>query len=481
MALVALTACRAFPVGLYVPDTVLGTLAAESAFAPLDEAELARALAERAGGPLELRATDPERLFRLDLSPPTGPFAPTELTQAAGSAADGLRAGDLVLVKHPRAQSLATTLTFGEFTFYDHMGVLVERDERFLVCDSWPRFRPFLCARDFADRFRGGVRASTLGAFLAHYETALLLRLPEPEQAERLAAAALASLSEGIEYDPHHDPSDPRLSCSEYKLHLFERAGIRGPTEPRAVASDAELRRVLAALGFPTTGFVVPDQFRALPGMREVAWFSRHATRPAALAQEVAFALLHARFARGAPLVDFLAIDRFHFLAYRPSVAAFLRWAPAWAERRGLLDPRALADELEPLLPLFFRPVRPRARLERARAPSLETQDGAGQPRVDFGAHDLAPAPLWIARAQLELEPLRREHGESPVAAAPDPPAGVVHALAHEGHVGSGQRAPIRIEHRSADDLRARGLAQDQIAHDVHRAGLDVHALDAIR
>jgi hypothetical protein len=364
-ALLVLTGCRAFPVGLYVPDEVLTRLAETRYVEDLDEAGLARELAERAGRPLDPAPPSPARYFRLDLAPPRGPFAPAAFDVPGGEAAAGLCAGDLVLLVNPKAQSLATTLTFENFTFHDHLGVLIEREGRLLVCDSWPRFHPFAKASDFADRFRGGVRATPLGRFLAHYESARVLRPADPAGAPRLAAAALASLDEGIEFDPHHDPADPRLSCSEYVQLLFARAGLASPASPRAARPDAELHALLGLLGFPSTGFVVPDQFAELAGLEPVAWISRHPSAAAAHAKEAAFRVLHARARAGDRVADFLAVDRFRFLRYRANVRAFLRWAEAWGAARGTHGAEPLAAELEELAPLFFR----RASLSGAGAP----------------------------------------------------------------------------------------------------------------
>jgi hypothetical protein len=354
LAVLASAACRAFPVGMYVPDAVLDTLARTPYVEELDERALARELARRAGWPIAPADLPRARYWRLDEEPARGPLAPAAFDARAGAATVGLASGDLVLVKNGRAQSLGTTLSLAEFTFYDHLGVLVERDGLWQVCDSWPSFHPLGKSQDFAARFRGGVRATPLSRFLAHYETLLFVRVADPAGAARLAAAALDSLDQGIEYDPRHDERDSRLSCSEYLLALFERAGLARPPHPRAVSASAELRALLAALGFPTRGFVVPDQFAALPGARAVAWVSRHDTPQGARSVEAVFARLHARFARGEPLGAFLAVDRYRFLRYRANVAQLLRWAEGWARARGCAERARLEQELEELMPLFF-------------------------------------------------------------------------------------------------------------------------------
>ena len=357
LAALALAGCRAFPVGVLVPDTALDALSDPGFEERLDEDELEDELTRRAGvGVRAARAGSRERYWRLDAEPVAGPLAPEAFEHAEeGRAGAGLMPGDLVLVKNPTAQSLATKLVLVESTLYDHVGVLVEDEGRLFVCDSWPRFHALVKAEDFADHFRGGVRALPLGDFLAQYETLLAVRLPDPARNARLAAAALDSLEEGIRFDPHHDPADPRLSCSEYVQMLLGRAGDASELEPRAVAQDGELRRALEALGFPTTGFLVPDQFAALPGARPVAWISRHRTRAGARAVEAALALLHRRSLAGARPAEFLAVDRFRFLRYRANVALFLVLAEGWAEARGVEESARLEEELEPLLPLFFR------------------------------------------------------------------------------------------------------------------------------
>ena len=140
--------CRSFPVGLYVPDATLDALAGSEYEEELDPRAIQRTLRESfayAGGPLEL---SPWAYYRLDRQPALGPFSPEALADPGAAALQGLRAGDLVLVKNPRAQSLGITLTFAQFTFYDHLGVLVERAGRFFVCDSWPSFHPLGSAPD---------------------------------------------------------------------------------------------------------------------------------------------------------------------------------------------------------------------------------------------------------------------------------------------------------------------------------------------
>jgi hypothetical protein len=350
-----LLSCRAFPLGFYVPGEVLDALGETHYVEHLDEAALARELDRRAGVVVEPACTERSRYWRLDREPVLGPLRCEDFDSSSSAASAGLASGDLVLVKNARAQSLATTLTFGEFTFYDHMGVLVERAGRWLVCDSWPSFQPFSKADDFADRFRGGVRGTPLERFLAHYETVLVVRLPDEPRNALLASAALASLDDAIEYDPHHDPTDPRLSCSEYILMLFERAGLAAPAAPRPVSQQPQFCALLRALGFPCKAYFVPDQFAALPGAESVAWISRHPTPGRARAVEVAFELLHERHEREGRIGDLLCAEGFGFLAYRANVAHFLRWAEGWAAARGLEAHEDLRAELRSLVPLFFR------------------------------------------------------------------------------------------------------------------------------
>lgn len=353
----ACSACRAFPVGLFVPDEVLAALAQPSWAQELDERVLAREIEALAGTRIEPAVETAGGYWRLDAEPALGPFCPADLDRCTHSSTGGLASGDLVLVKMGHPQSLAITLTLEEFNFYDHVGVLVERRGRWLVCDSWPDFRLLGKADDFASRFRGGVRATPLASFLAPYETALFVRLPDEERSARLAACALASLGEGLEYDPRHDPADPRVSCTEYLQLLLERAGFEPPRVPRAVGEQAELRAVLAALGFGMGAFVAPDQFAELPGARSVAWISRHSSRAGARAIEAAFALLHARFRAGGRLADFLGVGHFRLLRYRSNVAAFLGWAEGWAIARGVEERAPLERELAALVPLFFGPT----------------------------------------------------------------------------------------------------------------------------
>ncbi|MEQ1893207.1 MAG: YiiX/YebB-like N1pC/P60 family cysteine hydrolase [Planctomycetota bacterium] len=316
----ALGACRAFPVGLYVPTPVLEALEPRGADASV--AQLDAELVQRFGALPEV-ATEPERYWRIEGEAPRGPFAP----ERAEHEVAGLAAGDLVLVKNPKAQSLATTLTFARFTYYDHLGVLIERDGALFVCDSWPSFHPIGKCDDFASRFRGGVRATELGRFLAHYETLAVVRLPDERRNAALARAAQASLDEAIEYDPHHDPRDPRLSCSEYVRLLLERAGYAELPPPRAVTSRTDYRTLLQLLGFPSDAFDVPEDLALLPGARTVALVSRFDTHARLAAHRAAFERLHARFQAGARLDELLVVDRLRFLAYPPRVALFLRAA----------------------------------------------------------------------------------------------------------------------------------------------------------
>lgn len=226
LLLFTLTSCRSFPIGLYVPASVLDALEHSSYVEDLDEGELAVELARRAGVALHPSETSARAYYRLDTPAVLGPLAPDALDAAHPATAD-LVAGDILLVKNPRAQSLATTLSFDEFTYYNHLGVLIEREGLFFVCDCWPSFHPLVKARDFADRFRGGVRAQPLGAFVAHYESVLFARLTDPAARARLARETERALEEELEYDPHHDPTDPRLSCSEFVALLLSAPGSR--------------------------------------------------------------------------------------------------------------------------------------------------------------------------------------------------------------------------------------------------------------
>lgn len=323
---------------MYVPTPVLEAL--EPRATDASSAELEAELLERFGALPEVEL-DPERYWRLEDAEPRGPFAPDRVELEVS----GLSAGDLVLVKNPKAQSLATTLTFARFTYFDHLGVLIERDGAFFVCDSWPSFHPLGKSDDFASRFRGGVRATELGRFLAHYETLEVVRLADAQRNAALARAAEASLAEAIEFDPHHDPHDPRLSCSEYVRGLLERAGYAELPPPRAVTPRSDYRALLQLLGFPSDAFDVPEDLAALPGTRTVALVSRFATRARLEAHRAAFARLHARFQAGAKLSELLCVDRLRFLAYPPNVALFLQAAVGLADASA-----ARLDELESLV-----------------------------------------------------------------------------------------------------------------------------------
>jgi hypothetical protein len=345
--------CRAFPVGLYVPGRTLDALERSTYDEDAALESVVAELRERGVSHPAPAAGEREAWFRLDREPAMGPFEP-RAADRPGPLTAGLAPGDLVLVKNPKAQSLATTLCFTEPVFYDHLGVLVLVHGRWQVIDSWPFFSPLGCAEDFAARFRGGVRVTPLSGHLEHYETLLFVRLGDAERRAALAREALAALDEGIEYDPHHDPEDPRLSCSEFVQELLRRAGLPHPTVPRPVVDAGDLRELMGSLGFPTTGFLVPEQFLELPGARPVAWLSRHPTVAGARAVEVAFALLAARLRREGRVTDLLGIDRFRFLRYRRNVARFLAWAEALAEAEGWSDRERLERELTTLESRFF-------------------------------------------------------------------------------------------------------------------------------
>ncbi|HED65274.1 MAG TPA: hypothetical protein ENJ09_06945 [Planctomycetes bacterium] len=355
-------ACHA-PAGWIVPDRAIEALE-EDPFPALPAREdLIREVEAILGRRVEPRRLQRAHTFRVDLdSGPLelrGPRGERPLDRADAAALVGLRTGDIVLAKNAKPQSLGSTLSLVRFTFFDHAGLFVEEDGRAFVYEARPRLSYHPSAPDFASRFRGGVHRSTFTEFLERYEALEFVRpaaSEDPHWAEAVAARARESLDEGILFDPHHDPADPRLSCTEYLEYLFEGAGNQVPRlAPVEVSANPSLLRMLRSLGFQTRAYAVPDSYRELPGARVVGLFARHRTRAEFEAIEEGYRALHADFhSRGsaARIGGYLAFDRWHFVRYRRRTELFLRFAVGLAVDRtdGEED---LARELRELLPAF--------------------------------------------------------------------------------------------------------------------------------
>ena len=353
--------CRSFPLSLVVPDATIETLErSDYTEDPLPRALDAR-LRDGFGVGLARHAAPAPGIRRLDAHGAGGPYRPPELTAAAHPAITDLRTGDLLLAKNKKPQSLGQTLALAEFTYYDHLGVLVRDGEELFVCESWPRLRLLAFADSFAERFQGGVQRVPLGDFLERYETVELVRLsPErfgPDFGPRLGAAARASLDAGIRYDPHHDPGDPALSCSEYVTWLIEDVlGHELALRMVETTPNPSMRTLLDSLGFRPHAYVVPDSFRELAGSRTVALFSHDRSGPAHLGRRAAFRTLFEHFRRNTEVGSYLTVDPLRLVRYRRNVEAFLECAAAFAEAHPALDEAGVRRELGGMVELFFRP-----------------------------------------------------------------------------------------------------------------------------
>ena len=292
---------------------------------------------------------------RLDLAPPGGPYRTRRIEGSRHEALAGFETGDLVLAKNKKAQSLGSCLTLAEFAYYDHMGVLAFENGRAYVYEAWPRIDLVSRAPDFASRFTGGVFRTPFSDFAVRYETLEVVRLPDAERNAAAARAARGSLAEDIDYDPHHDPEDPRLSCSEYILYLFEEhAGYDLAIEPIPMAANPSLRELVASLGFHTRSYVVPDAFLEVEGARSAGVLSRHPTAGELLGSRAAFQALHAHFAAHSEVGSYLAFHPTRLLRYRANVEAFLGWARAYGATRAFAGLETVRGDLERLLPTFF-------------------------------------------------------------------------------------------------------------------------------
>jgi len=348
LLLLLLAGCGSFPIRLYVERAVLRELETTRRAAP--PAGIERQLRERLGyegGPVELIGEDFHRLDR----GPRDAFDAAEATSTASRWTADLRPGDLVLAKNIRAQSLGSCLALAEFTYHDHVGVLVHDEGRWQVCESWATFHGVGPSADFASRFRGKVDIVSLERFMRRYEVLEVIRWPDAERNERVARAAVRSVSRDISFDPHHDPEDPAMNCTEFVTHLLtEGGGYSFALEPVPVNDNPSVRRVLCSLGFHLDPYAVPDGFARFPGARRVAWYARHASPSQAEALRRAWRLLHARFGRDALVGDYLDVDPVRLMAFGENTLAFLEWTKGYFAEHPTED----ADQIDRVLEVLF-------------------------------------------------------------------------------------------------------------------------------
>ncbi|MEW6074515.1 MAG: hypothetical protein AB1726_18210 [Planctomycetota bacterium] len=361
LLLPAAAGCHAFPLSLYVEGEVLDELSATSFRSAVDDREIAAGMRERLGYDGGRAPYLEEAFHRLDLAP-ADPFSPAAADDPASPFLAGLASGDVILAKNPKAQSLAATLSFAEFAYYDHLGVLVFEDGGVWVYEAWPRLRLLSTAPDFISRFQGHVDRVPLREFLARYETLELVRLPDPGRNARAVEAARRSRAQRIPYDPYHDPEQPGLSCSEYVEMLFlAEAGYPAGLPPRPLGRNAAWARIADSLGFRAPAYVVPDDFAGLEGARSVGIISRHRTLAEARAMRTAFRVLHDRDRPDSPAGDYLAAHPWHFLVYRDTTLAYFEWTKGYVRAHPEASEATLRAAIETIYDLCFRPRRPAA------------------------------------------------------------------------------------------------------------------------
>lgn len=352
-ALLLLQGCGTFPASLYVEDPVLEELSRTRFTEHVNETALGFQMSARLGYEAGRVPLCEARFRRLDL-PELEAFDPEDADFVGSPSTQGLCEGDIVLAKNKKPQSLATTLAFRDFTFFNHQGLLVWEEGRFFVLESWPKLDLFGSAPDFAGRLRGHVQQVALSEFLARYEIVEFYRLPDAEANARAVVAARALTAERIPYDPYHDPARPGLSCSEFMALALERAGYALELTPRPIADNPSVRRTLTSLGFGNQGYVVPDDFAQQPRETRVGWMSLHATAAEDLTIREAYRLLHERAGENAPYGEHVGLDPWHLLRYRENVVAFLEWAKGCVRAHAASEPAEIRALLERMHPIFF-------------------------------------------------------------------------------------------------------------------------------
>ncbi len=359
LAPLAFVAACHLPVSLVVDASTVRELERTVFVEGLDEGRVRTAVRTWLPFTGEPLATDPERYWRCDRS--VGPFAPTDLV-AGAAALDGLASGDLILAKNDKPQALGTTLTLSRFTLYTHIGLLeIDAQGTPFVHESWPTIRLLSLAPSLAARFSGKVARVPLAAYVARYDTLSFVRLAglDAQAVRGVLEEARLARAEGVAFDPHHDPDDPRLSCSEYLERLLTRgAGLELVLDPIPVCARASVQALVGGLGFRTLGYVVPDAFARQPGAREVGVLSRLPSEGAVRASNEAYRVLHAHFMAaddGVGVGSYVRYDRVRLVRFRENVAAFLAWSAAYGDSAQELDGERLEADLKRLLPAFFQ------------------------------------------------------------------------------------------------------------------------------
>ena len=283
------------------------------------------------------------------------PFESHELDRHESAALRDLRDGDLVVARHSRAQAYGTSLALAEFTWFNHMGLVAIEDGRVVIYESWATLSRLGPSQDFASRFQGGARRTPLVEFLREYEELSFLRLTDAERGGAWAEAARNSLERGIRFDPHHDPNNAELDCSEYVLALAQEIGLA--LDPPRVAStpNPAVRALQQSLGFHDREYVVPDAFFSLPAAQGVTRLSRHPSLERSFVAREAARLLQGLVGQSGQASDLLAFDRWRLLRLRRNARSFLDWADAYFAAHPGPDLALLHSKLRQMLPIFFR------------------------------------------------------------------------------------------------------------------------------
>ncbi len=336
LVLVFLGGCGTFPIRYVAGKRALEELQRTSLPAA-DFDEPPSALRELVGDEVERLALG-ERFFRrYDLDPEVG-VLPKHLRALDSAPTRGFLTGDLVLAKNAKAQSLAMSLALAEPTYWDHLGVLVARDEEWFVYESEPDVRLLGSFPDFASRFQGEAEPTRFDRFADRYEAIAVVRLSLGTRLGAFVDAAVASADEGLRFDPYHDPERPELGCSEYVEELLRRAGTAFAlafTPPTACASPA---RAMRSLGFRQGPYLMPGAFLALNGARTIAVLARHERESQWLALRAAHEWLWQRQRATTPLGDLLSIHPTRLFRYSERSRAFLEWTKGAARDAKLVD-----------------------------------------------------------------------------------------------------------------------------------------------
>ncbi len=350
--------CGTFPLSLYVDEAVFDELERTNLRTDVSDFEIAAGMSDRLGYEGERVSFLGEVYHRVDRAG-IEPFPPSEVDDPGSPTVAGLVSGDVILAKNPKAQSLASTLAMMEFTFYDHLGLLAIEDGGVFVYESWPKVDLLCSASDFVSRYRGQVRRISLSDFLERYETLELVRFPDPARNLAAVAEARDSVTRDIEYDPHHDPNGPELSCSEYlEMLLVEGGGYVWKCPRRAVGRNLAIDRTSKMIGFRTPDYIVPDVFLDFPGVRQVGVISIHSSSSEVLAIHEAFSVLHARDHPDAPAGNHVTVHPWHFLVFRDETLAFLELTKAYFRDHPSSDPAAIREVVEEIYEICIRPKR---------------------------------------------------------------------------------------------------------------------------